>query len=176
MLSASKATEFEALGNVFKPTLNAAAGSFGSMATNDFIGWGNWTTGTKNGVTNIAELHYLVGQATAVLPTTVGSATYTLLGGSAPTTYTGVSGTLLATSTFSVNFDPVQVGGPSLNVNINTSFGSVNEFLYFSSSSFTGTKVKGMFTGTNANHAGLIYNGTISPAGSYSGTAIFKAP
>jgi hypothetical protein len=94
VLNASKATEFEAGGSVFKPTINTAAGSFGSMATNDFIGWGNWATGTKNGVTNLAQLHYIVGQATPVLPTTAGFASYTLIGGSVPTSYTGTSGLL----------------------------------------------------------------------------------
>ncbi len=173
VLSGSKATEFEAGGNVFKPTTNTAAGSFGSMATNDFIGWGNWATGTKNGVTNLAEIHYLVGQATAAMPT-AGSATYSLAGGSNPTSYTGTSGVLLGTSTFSVNF-----ALSTLDVTINTSFGSVvANYVSFSGSTFSSGSgnVKGMFTGPNANYAGLIYNGGLSPAGTFSGTAIFKAP
>ncbi|WP_431096087.1 FecR family protein [Polaromonas aquatica] len=175
VLDAGKVTEVEASGFTFKPTINTAAGSFGSVATSDFIGWGNWATGTKNGATALAQLHYIVGQATPVLPTTVGVASYTLIGGSAPTTYTGTSGTLTS-ATFSVNFDPAQVLGPHLNVNIVTSFGTVGELVYFSSSSFAGSQVKGIFTGPNANRAGLIYTGSISPAGSYSGTAIFQAP
>jgi hypothetical protein len=175
VMDAGKVSEFEASGNVFKPTINTAAGSFGSMTTNDFIGWGNWATATKNGATNLAQLHYIVGQATPVLPTTVGVANYTLIGGSAPTSYTGTSGTLTS-ATFSVNFDPAQVLGPHLNVNIVTSFGTVGELVYFSSSSFAGSQVKGIFTGPNANRAGLIYTGLLSPAGSYSGTAIFQAP
>jgi len=178
VMNTGKVTEFESSGNVFKPTINTAAGSFGSMATNDFIGWGNWASATKNASTNLAQLHYIVGQATPVLPTTVGISSYTLVGGSAPTTYTGTSGTLNS-ATFSVNFDPVQPGGPMLSVNINTSFGNVVEnFVYFSSSSFSSGSgaVKGMFTGPNANRAGLIYTGSISPAGSYSGSAIFQAP
>jgi len=178
VMNAGKVSEFESSGNVFKPTVNTAAGSFGSMATNDFIGWGNWASATKNGATNLAQLHYIVGQATPVLPTTVGVSSYTLIGGSAPTSYTGTSGTLNS-ATFSVNFDPVQAGGPMLSVNINTSFGNVVEnFVYFSSSTFSSGSgaVKGMFTGPNANRAGLVYTGGLSPAGSYSGTAIFQAP
>lgn len=178
VLDASKVTEVEASGFTFKPTINTAAGSFGSVATSDFIGWGNWATGTKDGPTNLAQIHYLVGQATPVLPTTVGVASYTLIGGSAPTSYTGSSGTLNS-ATFQVNFDPAQIGGPMLSVNINTSFGNVIEnFVYFSSSTFSSGsgKVKGMFTGPNANRAGLVYTGGLSPAGSYSGTAIFQAP
>ncbi|CAN7246453.1 FecR family protein [Polaromonas sp. LjRoot131] len=178
VMDAGKVTEFESSGNVFTPTVNTAAGSFGSMATNDFIGWGNWASGSKNGATNLAQLHYIVGQATPVLPTTVGVASYTLIGGSAPTSYTGSSGTLNS-ATFSVNFDPAQIGGPMLSVNIATSFGNVVEnFVYFSSSTFSSGSgaVKGMFTGPNANRAGLIYTGGLSPAGSYSGTAIFQAP
>jgi len=178
VMDTGKVSEFEASGYVFKPTINTAAGSFGSMATNDFIGWGNWASATKNGATSLAQLHYIVGQATPVLPTTVGIASYTLIGGSAPTSYTGTSGTLNS-ATFSVNFDPVQIGGPMLSVNINTSFGNVVEnFVYFSSSSFASGSgaVKGMFTGPNANRAGLIYTGSLSPAGSYSGSAIFQAP
>ncbi|SFU28971.1 FecR family protein [Polaromonas sp. YR568] len=178
VLSGSKATEFEAGGYTFKPTVNTAAGSFGSMATNDFIGWGNWASATKNGVTNVAELHYLIGQATPVLPTTVGVASYSLVGGSNPTSYTGASGTLLGTSSLSVNFD-TSGAGPMMSVNINTSFGNVvDNFLYFSSSTFSSASgnIKGMFTGTNATYAGLIYNGGLSPAGSFTGTAVFKAP
>ena len=177
VLSGSKATEFEASGNVFKPTVNTAAGSFGSMATNDFIGWGNWATGLKNGVTNLAEVHYLVGQATAVLPTTAGFASYTLVGGSNPTSYTGTSGTLNS-ATLAVNFCTCGAG-PVMQVNINTSFGNVvDSMLYFSSSTFSSGSgnIKGMFTGPNANYAGLIYNGGLSPAGSFTGTAVFKAP
>jgi hypothetical protein len=175
VLSGGKATEFEAGGNVFKPTINTAAGSFGSMANNDFIGWGNWASATKNGATNLAELHYIVGQATPVLPTTAAFASYTLVGGSAPTAYTGGSGTLSNTSTLSVSFDPTGLG-PQLSANIITSFGNVAEIVYFSSSSFSGSKIKGIFTGPNANRAGLIYTGPISPGGSFSGTAIFQAP
>jgi hypothetical protein len=178
VMNAGKVSEFEAGGSVFKPTVNTAAGSFGSTANNDFIGWGNWASATKNGSTSLAQLHYVVGQATPVLPTTVGIANYTLIGGSAPTSYTGASGTLNS-ATFAVNFDPAQIGGPMLSVNINTSFGNVVEnFVYFSSSSFASGSgnIKGMFTGPNANRAGLIYTGGLSPAGSYSGTAIFQAP
>lgn len=175
MLSSSKATEFEAGGYVFKPTVNTAAGSFGSMATNDFIGWGNWATGTKNGPTNLAEIHYLVGQATPVLPTTAGTATYTFMGGSNPTSYTGASGTLNS-ATLSVNF----AGSPMMSVNINTSFGNVvDNYLYFSTSSFSSSSgdIQGMFTGPNANYAGLIYSGNLTTTpGTFSGTAIFKAP
>ncbi|AYQ29772.1 MULTISPECIES: FecR domain-containing protein [unclassified Polaromonas] len=173
VLSGSKATSIEASGFTFTPTVNTAAGSFGSVATNDFIGWGNWATGTKTGPTNLAEIHYLVGQATPVIPTIGGAASYTLVGGSAPTSYTGASG-VLNSATLSVNF-----GGGFLDVNINTSFGNVVEnFLYFSSSTFSSGSgsIKGMFTGPNANYAGLIYNGGLSPAGTFTGTAIFKAP
>jgi hypothetical protein len=177
VLDASKVTEVEASGYTFKPTINTSGGSFGSVAAGDFIGWGNWATGTKDGPTNLAQIHYLVGQATPVLPTTVGVASYTLIGGSAPTSYTGTSGTLNSAS-LSVNFDP-SGAGPMMSVNINTSFGNVvDNFLYFSSSTFSSGSgnIKGMFTGPNANRAGLVYTGSLSPAGSYSGTAIFQAP
>lgn len=176
VLSGGKATEIEASGYTFKPTINTAAGSFGSVATSDFIGWGNWATGTKNGPTNLAEIHYLVGQATPILPTTAGVASYTLIGGSAPTSYTGASGTLNS-ATMSVNFGASP--SPMMSVNINTSFGNVvDNFLYFSSSTFSSGSgnIKGMFTGPNANRAGLIYTGGLSPAGSFTGTAIFQAP
>lgn len=177
VMNVGTVSQFEAGGNVFKPNINTVAGSFGSMDTNDFIGWGNWATGTKNSSTSLAEIHYLVGQATPVLPTTVGVASYTLIGGSAPTSYTGASGTLNS-AIFQVNFNPSGLG-PMMSVNINTSFGNVvDNALYFSSSSFTGASgnIKGMFTGPNANRAGLVYTGPISPGGSFSGTAIFQAP
>jgi hypothetical protein len=178
VLSGSKATEIEASGYTFKPTINTAAGSFGSIAANDFIGWGNWASGTKNGPTNLEQIHYLVGQATAVLPTTIGVGSYNFVGGSTPTSYTGASGTLYNTSTLTVNFEP---GNQMMSVNINTSFGNVVEnFLYFSASTFSATNVtgtiKGMFTGPNANRAGILYTGPTSTAGYFSGTAIFQAP
>jgi hypothetical protein len=174
VLNAGKATEFEAGGSVFKPTISTTAGSLGTMAANDFIGWGNWATGTKNTSINLSQLHYIVGQATPVLPTTAGAINYNMVGGGVPTSYTGTSGLLVGPQTLSVNF-----GTGMMSVSIVTTLGNViDNALSFSSSTFSSASgnIRGMFTGLNANRAGIIYTGPISPAGSFSGVMIFQAP
>jgi hypothetical protein len=178
-LDTGKLTNFTTGGSVFTPVVSLTGGSLGTIATNDFIGWGNWVTSLRDisgSVSTINHLHYVVGQPTSVLPTTVGLATYALAGSSVPTSYLGISGTL-NTATFQVNFDPAQSGGPRLNVNIVTSFGVVSEnSLYFSNSTFASISgaVKGFFVGPNAARAGLIYNGGVVGGGTFTGAAVFQ--
>jgi len=184
-LSAGKLTEISIGGSTFKVGTATLGDSLGTIANGDFIGWGNWASGTKeiSGTpSNIFQGHYVVGQPTSVLPTTGNVfATYSLVGHTAPTNYLGTSGTL-TTATFLVNFDPTQSGGRILQFNATTSFGTVAEnFVYFSSSSFSSTSgnLVGIFTGANALRAGVVYNGTVSTGtvgGSFTGTAVFLKP
>ena len=164
------------VGNVFKSATIVNTASLGTIASNNFIGWGNWTTGFKN-ATAIYEGHYVVGQPTAVLPITGNVfATYTLVGSTTPTSYLGASG-ILSSASLSVNFDPTQYGGRMLQFNAVTSFGTATENqLYFSSSSFASVNgdVKGIFTGANANRAGIVYNGAIISGGTFTGAAVFQ--
>ncbi len=175
-LDAGKVLEVQSSGDTFKSSTLVESGSLGTIASNDFIGWGNWKTGMKN-ATAIYEGHFVVGQPTAVLPMTGNVfATYTLIGSTTPTSYMGASGTLTSAS-LSVNFDPTQAGGRMLQFNAATSFGNVAEnFVYFSSSSFTSLsgRVSGIFTGANADRAGIVYNGDMVGAGTFSGSVVFK--
>lgn len=184
-LSAGKLTEININGSTFKVGTATHGDSLGTIANGDFIGWGNWASGTKEvtGSTNIFQGHYVVGKPTAVLPTTSGTtfATYSRVGHTEPTNYLGTSGTLTS-ATLQVNFDPTQIGGRMLRFSASTSFGDVTEnFVYFSSSSFASGsgKVVGIFTGANAERAGVVYNGTVTTGtvgGSFTGTAVFLKP
>ncbi len=175
-LDAGKALEIQNGSDAFSSSNLVGSASLGTIAGNDFIGWGNWATGMKN-ATTIYQGHYVVGQPTSVLPTTGNIfATYALVGTTTPTSYLGASGTLTS-ATLSVNFDPTQAGGRMLQFNAATSFGNVSEnTLYFSSSSFTSTsgRVSGVFTGANASRAGIVYNGNIAAGGTFSGAAVFQ--
>ena len=175
-LDAGKVLEVQSSGDIYSGSTLSGSASLGTVAGNDFIGWGNWTTGMKNANT-LYQGHYVVGQPTAVLPTTGNVfATYALVGSTTPTSYLGASGTLTS-ATLSVNFDPTQVGGRMLQFNAATSFGNVSEnTLYFSSSSFTSAsgRVSGVFTGANASRAGIVYNGNIAAGGTFSGAAVFQ--
>ncbi len=189
-LDMGKLTEAIITGSTFSVTNSTDFGSRGTIANNDFIGWGNWVTGTKsfNGTTsNIYQTQYLVGQPTAVLPTVApgsGFANYVLIGSTKPTDYLGTSGAL-SSATLQVNFDTTQIGGRLLRFNAQTSFGTITQnFIYFSSSTATSPdqKVYVMFTGANAANAGVLYNGTITTAfggavgGTFTGVAVFRAP
>ena len=172
-LDAGKVTGFTTGGSVYTAVTNLVGGSFGTIATNDFIGWGNWVTSSRDvsgTITTLNHLHYIVGQPTSVLPT-AGFASYALAGSSVPTSYLGSSGTLNS-ATFQVNFNTAQLG-----VNIITSFGSVNEnYVSFSSSTFASTSgaVKGFFIGPSAARAGLVYNGNIGSGGTFTGAVVFQ--
>lgn len=177
-LDAGKVTQFADPNYLFKPVTGSGAGSIGSVTAGDFVGWGSWASATKDSVTSpgspsaLTQLHYVVGQPTAVMPTTGASATYSLVGGSVPTTYTGTSG-VLQSGSLVVNF-----GSLSLDAFINTTLGNISVTgAYISGSSFSGSgtgSVHGFFAGPDANRAGLVYTGNLSPAGTFSGAAAFQ--
>jgi hypothetical protein len=149
-------------------------GGVGRVTDSDFIGWGNWVKATQTdtysygyGSSNssmLDALHYVVGKPTAVMPQQ-GYASYALVGGTAPTA-TNSSGTQtgqLVGGSLSVNFYNRTVG-----VNIDTKFG-VNNVNVSASASISGptfkfsnfsgncTSINGVFVGTMAYRAGLVY-------------------
>jgi len=180
-LDLGKVTDFTSGGNVFKPSTANSFGSAGTIAAGDFIGWGTWTTATKNSSTNLADLHYIVGQPTAVMPTTTGIATYTLIGATPVTGYTSPSGPATAMGTLTSASMAVDFTNSKLGVSINTTLGNISvgnvisiSGAQFTYSSGTGIYVNGFFTGVNANRAGLVYTGPGSTI--FSGAAAFQAP
>ncbi|OOG37897.1 FecR family protein [Polaromonas sp. A23] len=179
VLDNGKVTKFTDGTFGYTPNTVGSSGFLGAVSTNDFIGWGVWTNGTKaNLVTpspiSVNYLHFVAGQPTAVMPTT-GSASYSLVGSTAPTLYTGTSGTLLSTS-FVADFAAATIA-----VSLATSFGTVSGPLSISGAGpqdFSGGSngtIKGFFSGPNAARAGLVYNGYSSANGGYfSGAAVFQ--
>jgi hypothetical protein len=150
-------------------------GGVGRLTDSDFIGWGNWVKATQTdtyssygyGSSNssmLDALHYVVGKPTAVMPLQ-GYASYALVGGTAPTA-TNTSGTQtgqLVGGSLSVNFYSGTVG-----VNIDTAFG-VNNVNVSATATISGstfrfnnysgncTNINGVFVGTMAYRAGLVY-------------------
>jgi hypothetical protein len=174
-LDSGKLTSATVSGSIYNVTSTAESKSLGSTTTNDFIGWGNWSSGTRNynGTINVYQLHYVVGQATAALPTNPGLATWTMVGSTTPTNYLGASGTLNS-AVFQVDFN---TAFRYANFSASTSFGNVNESsIYFSNSTFASSNgnVHGFFSGPGAIRAGLVYNGPASGGGTFSGAAVFK--
>jgi hypothetical protein len=108
------------------------------------------------------------------MPTT-GSVNYSLAGSTAPTLYTGTSGTLSGTSSFFADFT-----AGSIAISLVTNFGTVSGPLSISGHEFSGGSngtVKGFFSGPNAARAGLVYNGySATNYGYFSGAAVFQAP
>lgn len=181
-IDTGKLTALSANGKDFTPTINAFAGSAGSTDAGDFIGWGSWTTGTRNpSTTNINDLHYIVGQPTLVMPT-AGTLSYNLIGQTPVTGYdtsvqAAVASGTLTSATFSVNF-----GTAKLSMGVVTTLGGFaasnisvagGQFSYSNGGPvFT---VDGFFTGVNASRAGMVYTGTNGNI-RYSGAAAFAAP
>ncbi|MBC7436992.1 MAG: hypothetical protein H7332_13105, partial [Bdellovibrionales bacterium] len=127
--------------------------------------------------------HYVVGKPTLVMPTG-GYGNYSLLGGTAPTATYGSTSQLgqLVSGNLNVNF-----GNGTVFVNIGTKFGTtavniVNQVGYISGSTFRGcstnnyeTNVVGIFTGTSAYRAGLVYSTQSGgPLGTVAGAAAFQ--
>ncbi len=183
-LSAGKLTTFTTGGNVFTPTTTNGVSSAGSIDTGDFIGWGTWVTGKKNGTTALADLHYVVGQPTLAMPTTAGYLTYTMLAASPVTSYVNSTGVAGASGTVSSASLSVDFLNSKMGATINTTLGNIsigNTFITISGSQFsyssgTGILVDGFFSGVNASRAGLVYTAPILSTGSFSGAVIFKTP
>jgi hypothetical protein len=182
-LDTGKLTALSANGYSFTPTVNTAAGSAGSMTAGDFIGWGLWTSGTRNTVpSSVDNFHYIVGQPTPVMPTT-GSLSYNLIGQTPVTAYNSLSQTAVASGTLSSATFTVDFSTSKLNMGVVTTLGgfSVSNIPILAGGQFTYAnggpvfKVDGFFTGVNASRAGMVYTGTNGNV-IYSGAAAFAAP
>jgi len=147
----------------------SSSGSIGIAADADFIGWGYWAKGqerqTYGGNSSLVGVHYLVGRPTpdVEMPTS-GTATYSMVGGTAPTaTSNGISimGRLLS-ATMAVDFTLNNVAAT-----INTEFQkngvavpvSINDTMLLSGAALVcGSNMRGFFTGNQATRAGLVYS------------------
>lgn len=155
-------------------------GAVGVPGSANFLGWGSWAAGTvvDDGLEPLTNVHYIVGTPSANRPYS-GTASYSLIGGSVPTSTLGGTGRLLESSNLSVNF-----GANSLTANIGLMFGSTDasfsQSAVISGSSFTSGGcanrfISGIFTGPNAMRAGLVYGVNGHPTlGNIRGAAAFQ--
>ncbi|RZJ16033.1 MAG: hypothetical protein EOO54_17860 [Haliea sp.] len=159
------------------------SGSVGYISSGDFIGWGRWASGsrgTENGYTDIANLHYVVGQPTAVMPTS-GTAVYSVIGNTTPTSGVYGSGSYfegtLDSASLSANF-----GTSKVTASVTTSFNPntpLTDTMTITGSTFkNSTSMQGFFSGTNASHAGLSYTGPLETGagfgtGTFAGAVVF---
>ena len=160
--------------------------------------WGRWTNGNLTvsalldgssasetaAVPATASLHYLVGTTVPTIPT-VGSASFSFVGGTPSTSATGVVGTGMTSGTVTANFVSnlvnasfVVVHGGSINVNTTMPMLASNRAT-FSSNNVGGSiggstgSVSGFFVGAGApTGAGLAY----SLNGNVTGVGAFRAP
>ena len=101
-----------------------------------------------------------------------GTAGYLPIGSTAPTLYTGASGTLSSSSALFVDFTFGYVSA-----SIVTSFGTVNgSNMSISGATFTNGNIQGFFSGANAARAGLYYRGNsvANGNGNFAGVAVFQ--
>lgn len=149
--------------------------SSGNVSDANFIGWGMWTNGTREytGTTLLSNVHYVAGRPTAQTEMTAlmlagGSATYSLIGHTAPTLGSG-TGTLNS-ATFSVSFTSTSF---SISSAVNTSYGTFTDTATGNTPNFAGSYIRGMFIGTNAAFAGMTYNKDFG-SGPVAGALAFK--
>jgi hypothetical protein len=169
-------------------TQTAEFGSIGKITDGDFIGWGRWVQGQASGgnyygsgSVMLDQVHYIVGTPTpaAQMPVT-GSASYALIGGTAPTaTLDGVSqvgqllgGSLTANFTSSSVQASIDTRFGNTQVNISNQYGAI----YGASISGCGTNgnITGFFSGAAAYRAGLVYNRDVEGLGNVAGAAAFQ--
>jgi hypothetical protein len=183
-LDTGKLTSLTAGGTTFTPTLNATAGSAGTIAAGDFIGWGSWTTGTSStGGTNLNDFHYVLGQPTPLMPT-AGTATYSVIGQTPVSGYNTSTNSAMAAGSLTSASMAVDFGNSTItNVTIATTLGgfAVTTPITVSGGQFSYTnggplfKIDGFFAGVNASRAGMVYTGTNGNT-RYSGAIALQAP
>jgi hypothetical protein len=177
-------------GEVFKGGTLAGAGSADGV-----IGWGRWVGGQApvSGVqTPLNGLHYVVGKTTSASDLTAlgnTSFTYNVVGGSLPTSSTGVLGANIPTGTLTLGFSGGSVSSSTLNMslNFNSSTYSINStsFSSISPATFsiptieytggvTGGSAQGFVAGAGASHAGLGYKISTMSDGTVVGSVAFK--
>ncbi|RYX89269.1 MAG: hypothetical protein EOO28_33480 [Comamonadaceae bacterium] len=175
-----------------RTTVPGTFGGIGRLADSDFIGWGNWVTATETNTptygygspsSNLLDaLHYVVGKPTAQMPLQ-GQASYALVGGTNPTATGGSGGSqvgTLAGGNMNVNFSTGDVGvnivtqfanGGVININGSASVSGSSFRSYFNSGNCT--EINGVFVGTMAYRAGLVY-GANTGIGRVTGAAAFQ--
>ncbi len=165
--------------------------AIGAPSESNFIGWGHWAQAVKttygvNGAGNstspVKDLHYLVGKPTNSFDMPrIGSAGYSLLGGTNPTaTFNGVTqtGQLLSSSHLEVVFNY----GGEVNAYIDTRFGGTTASLsgigVINGSRIQNcggsAEISGFFTGAGAVRAGIVYQGSHGTLGTIQGAAAFQ--
>ncbi|MBC7610734.1 MAG: FecR domain-containing protein [Polaromonas sp.] len=175
----------------------ARADSFaalGVISDPDFLGWGNWVTGNKQTSstgkptsTLLDSVHYVVGRPTpSIQMPTSGVATYSNIGGTAPTatlngmTTTGKLLDALLTADFAKSAVSANIftrftstSGAPTDVTVNQSATFARGSANFSGSS-SYASISGFFTGNNAARAGLVYNAQVNALGNITGAAAFQ--
>ena len=165
-------------------TSTGQQGAIGNPESGNYIGWGYWAQGSRTlGETTQAlqNVHYVVARPTPenAMPK-LGQVAYGLTGGTTPTATQGgvttqgqlISGNLIAD--FSVS---------QINLNLLTRFGATdvpitaNGNVTINGASFQGTScctsIKGLFAGSQADYAGLVYSKQSTPVGTVNGAAVF---
>ncbi|KQM71128.1 hypothetical protein ASE76_07865 [Xylophilus sp. Leaf220] len=172
---------------------SAGAGGIGVPGSLDFIGWGSWESGNINGTAGlpvISNVHYIVATPTtdASMPI-AGTASYNLVGGSAPVSTTQGTGTLNSGS-LTADFTAGTVG-TVLNLGFggnSYTVGGTGQFrqpgsdaaIIVPGSGSNGAPIaaviNGVFSGPNAYRAGITYSVTGTPAttGIINGAAVFQ--
>ena len=177
-LVSGQLTAFSSTSFKFTQNTTGAGSSVGTITGGDFVGWGVWLTGTSTPIVMSASspadrLHYVVGIPTGLMPT-IGSASYSLIGSTAPTRADGATGSLISAS-FSANFS-TSYASASLVSNFGAAPITVAAIsMGITGSKFSGGSIQGNFFGTNAARAGLVYGGFDGTVGKYfSGSAVFQ--
>ena len=167
----------------------------GAASADGVIGWGRWVGGEApdSGVqVALNGLHYVVGKTTSASDLTAlgtTSFTYSVAGGSLPTSSSGVLGAYSPTGTLTLGFSGGSVSSAALDMSLNfnsttysiksTSFGSITPATFELpridyNGIVTGGSAKGFVAGTGASHAGLGYNITTMNDGTVAGSVAFK--
>lgn len=172
--------------------------SIADAGNDGLIGWGRWTNGSYsiNGapqapLIDAQSLHYVVGVPTANMPTT-GSASYSLVGATTPTTASGSASGSFSLSSLTVNF-----AAATVNLAFNVNLSGENYAATTGAAPITGNNfssslgvtspgicsfgcnghVQGLFFGTAAERLGIAYRLNLTTISqTVNGTAAFRAP
>lgn len=142
-----------------------------------FVGWGYWSAGSSYAAGSVTDVHYVVGKPTSYLPYS-GVATYTLVGGTTPTSSGAGAGQLMSAS-LSADFSTSIVSASATARFGSTDVTVSNNALSRSAASFSGSNasgdIKGFFSGYNAMLGGFVYSSNQGGAlGTVSGAAVFR--
>ncbi len=160
---ASKLTAINA-GTIYK-----AETVVGSFSFDGVIGWGLWSPASYNSGTALSSLHYVVGKPTTDFTGIHNmTGTYSLIGYTNPTSSLGSAS--VTSGSLTAAFD--SSGSVNVQLNLSVQAGSTNysysgstwgSSTFSMSGSVTGggsgatASVQGLFAGSNASHAGIVY-------------------